>query len=79
MSIFRVKAKDKIYRTMLVMLLLYANCHSIISLTVAMFLLIESVKCFNFSRVSIYDNGYLLNSGCCCFYLLFYLIFAGEI
>ncbi len=78
MPIFRVKAKDKIDRTMLVMLLLSASCHSIISLTVAMFLLIESVKCVNLSRVSIYDNGYFLNSWSSCVYLLFYLNFAGE-
>ena len=90
----------------------------------AMFLLVESVKCVNLSRVSIYDSGYvvklLLHKGIsycscitgakasctdclqtialnrmstfnylliricffsvwsCCFYLLFYLNFAGE-
>ena len=123
-SIFRVKAKDKIDRIMLVIFLLSANCHSIISLIVAMFLLVESVKCVNLSRVSIYDSGYVVKlllhkeisycscitgakASCtdclqtialnrmstfnylliricffsvwsCCFYLLFYLNFAGE-
>jgi len=55
---FRVKVKKKINRTLLLMLSLCAKCYSILSLTVAMFVLMGSV---GFARVLIYDHGYVIN------------------
>ena len=55
---FRVKVKNKINRTLLLMLSLCAKCYSILSLTVAMFVLMGSV---GFARVLIYEHGYVIN------------------
>jgi len=55
---FQVKVKKKINRQLLLMLLLRANCYSILSLTVAMFVLMGSV---DLARVLIYNHGYVIS------------------
>ena len=55
---FQVKVKKKINRKLLLMLLLRANCYSILSLTVVMFVLMGSV---DFARVLNYNHGYVIS------------------